>query len=88
MLAQPRAGPRSRWTTPDGDFIDVDRAAHASAPDAPLLVLFHGLEGSSASHYAVAFADFAAQHGLGFAVPHFRGCSGELNLRAARLPLR
>jgi predicted alpha/beta-fold hydrolase len=70
---------RSRWTTPDGDFIDVDRAAHASAPGAPLLVLFHGLEGSSGSHYAVAFADFAAQHGLGFAVPHFRGCSGELN---------
>ena len=70
---------RSRWTTPDGDFIDVDRAAHASAPDAPLLVLFHGLEGSSASHYALAFADFAAANGLGFAVPHFRGCSGELN---------
>lgn len=70
---------RSRWSTPDGDFIDVDRAAHASAPDAPLLVLFHGLEGSSASHYAVAFADFAAAHGLAFAVPHFRGCSGELN---------
>lgn len=70
---------RSRWTTPDGDFIDVDRAAHASAPNAPLLVLFHGLEGSSASHYAVAFADFAATHGLGLAVPHFRGCSGELN---------
>ena len=70
---------RSRWTTPDGDFIDVDRAAHASAPGAPLLVMFHGLEGSSASHYAVAFADFAAQQGLAFAVPHFRGCSGELN---------
>jgi len=70
---------RSRWTTPDGDFIDVDRAAHASAPGAPLLVLFHGLEGSSASHYALAFADFAAANGLGFAVPHFRGCSGELN---------
>ncbi len=74
---------RSRWTAPDGDFIDVDRAAHTSAPGAPLLVLFHGLEGSSASHYAVAFADFAAAHGLGFAVPHFRGCSGELN-RAPR----
>lgn len=70
---------RSRWNTPDGDFIDVDQARHASAPDAPLLVLFHGLEGSSASQYAVAFADFAAAHGLAFAVPHFRGCSGELN---------
>lgn len=70
---------RSRWKTPDGDFIDVDQALHSSAPEAPLLVLFHGLEGSSASQYAVAFADFAAAHGLAYAVPHFRGCSGELN---------
>lgn len=70
---------RSRWDTPDGDFIDVDEALHASAPQAPLLVLFHGLEGSSASQYAVAFADFAAAHGLAYAVPHFRGCSGEIN---------
>jgi predicted alpha/beta-fold hydrolase len=36
-------------------------------------------EGSSRSHYAEAFADFAAERGLAFAVPHFRGCSGELN---------
>jgi predicted alpha/beta-fold hydrolase len=70
---------RSRWTTPDGDFIDVDQAQHAAPDGAPLLVLFHGLEGSSASQYAVAFADFAAVNGLAFAVPHFRGCSGELN---------
>ncbi len=45
-----------------------------------LLVLFHGLEGSSASHYAQAFADFARENGMAYAVPHFRGCSGELNL--------
>ncbi len=70
---------RSRWNTPDGDFIDVDQAQHAAPDGAPLLVLFHGLEGSSASQYAVAFADFAAVNGLAFAVPHFRGCSGELN---------
>jgi predicted alpha/beta-fold hydrolase len=70
---------RSRWSTPDGDFIDVDQAQHAVRAGAPLLVLFHGLEGSSASQYAVAFADFAAAQGLAFAVPHFRGCSGELN---------
>jgi predicted alpha/beta-fold hydrolase len=74
---------RSRWTTPDGDFIDVDQAQHPVPADAPLLVLFHGLEGSSASQYAVAFAEFAATNGLAFAVPHFRGCSGELN-RAPR----
>lgn len=44
-----------------------------------LLVLFHGLEGSSASHYAQAFAAFARDHRMLYAVPHFRGCSGELN---------
>ncbi|MGK2900101.1 MAG: YheT family hydrolase [Burkholderiaceae bacterium] len=53
------------------------------AADAPLLVLFHGLEGSSASHYAQAFAHWARGHGWGFVVPHFRGCSGEIN-RAPR----
>ena len=49
------------------------------APTPPLLVLFHGLEGSSSSHYAQAFADFARERAIGFAVAHFRGCSGELN---------
>ena len=49
----------------------------------PLLVLFHGLEGSSSSHYALAFADFARELNIRFAVAHFRGCSGELN-RAPR----
>jgi len=43
-------------------------------------VLFHGLEGSSASHYAQAFAHWAREHGWRFVVPHFRGCSGEINL--------
>ena len=69
---------RERWTTPDGDFIDVDRQC-ASSHDRPLLVLFHGLEGSSSSHYSQAFADWAAEHDVHFALPHFRGCSGELN---------
>ncbi len=45
----------------------------------PLLVVFHGLEGSSGSHYAEALADAARQRGWACAVPHFRGCSGELN---------
>lgn len=78
---------RERWITPDDDFVDVDFARHASTgPDAgqtPLLVVFHGLEGSSASHYAEAFADVARVRGWVCAVPHFRGCSGELN-RAPR----
>ena len=73
---------RERWNTPDGDFIDVDFAGPHPVPGdhRVMLVLFHGLEGSSSSHYAEAFADFARERGFAFAVPHFRGCSGELNL--------
>ena len=71
---------RERWTTPDGDFIDVDHLDEGAAPGAPLLVLFHGLEGSSQGAYALAFAHWARQHGWHYVVPHFRGCSGELNL--------
>ena len=74
---------RERWTTPDHDFVDVDwltdDAVDSPAPR-PLLVVFHGLEGSSASHYAEAFADVARARQWACAVPHFRGCSGEINL--------
>jgi len=73
---------RERWDTPDGDFVDVDWLDAADAR-APLLVLLHGLEGSSASHYARAFAHWARRAGWRYAVPHWRGCSGELN-RAPR----
>jgi len=69
---------RERWTTPDRDFIDVDW--QGEDPRRPLLVLFHGLEGSSSSHYAQAFAHWAREHDWRFVVPHFRGCSGEINL--------
>ena len=71
---------RERWTTPDADFIEVDFLDATAPDDAPLLVLFHGLEGSSQSHYAQAFARWAAAAGWRLAVPHFRGCSGPLNL--------
>ena len=74
---------RERWTSPDDDFVDVDFSQHTSKQDAPQLVLFHGLEGSSQSHYALSFADWAAHQGMPYAVPHFRGCSGEIN-RAPR----
>jgi len=73
---------RERLDTPDGDFVDVDWSG-APGTTSPLLVLFHGLEGSSASHYAQAFAHQAERCELPFAVPHFRGCSGEIN-RAPR----
>src|SRR5687767_6972307 len=70
---------RIRWETPDGDFIDVDFAGEAAAKRR--LVLFHGLEGCSDSHYARAIAAHAAHKGWRVALPHFRGCSGEANRR-------
>lgn len=70
---------RERWDTPDGDFIDIDFSSGLTSASAPTLVLFHGLEGSSSSHYAKALAQVCAQRGWHLAVPHFRGCSGEPN---------
>ncbi len=70
---------RQRLTTPDGDFIDLD---WCELPDKPLVILLHGLAGSSKSGYikglqrALLDADFAS------VAVNFRGCSGELNLRA------
>jgi hypothetical protein len=71
---------RERWETPDGDFIDVDRLPGAAG--APLVAVFHGLEGGSGSHYAGALARELGRRGWHGAVAHFRGCSGEPN----RLP--
>ncbi|MGF6755520.1 hydrolase [Paraburkholderia sp. GAS42] len=85
---------RERWDTPDGDFIELDwlvresssaageheRATDARNEDKPLFVLFHGLEGSSASHYARALMAAARDRGWDAVVPHFRSCSGPLNL--------
>lgn len=74
---------RERWDAPDGDFIDVDFALpEPRSAEAPVLVLFHGLEGCSRSHYALAIMRAAADRGWRALVPHFRGCSGEPN----RLP--
>ncbi|NDI86293.1 YheT family hydrolase [Undibacterium crateris] len=68
---------RERWQTPDQDFIDVDFLD--GQPGQPCVVLFHGLEGSSQSHYAQALMHALQQRGWSGVIPHFRGCSGELN---------
>lgn len=76
---------RERWPTdsggrPDGDFLDVDFAQpEPAATAAPVLVLFHGLEGGSGSHYARAIMRGFADAGWRALVVHFRGCSGEPN---------
>lgn len=74
---------RERWETPDRDFIDVDFALPEPAVHtAPVLVMFHGLEGDSQSHYARSTMRWFADRGWRGVVIHFRGCSGEAN----RLP--
>lgn len=82
LFRRPPAVPvrRERWDTPDGDFIDVD--CIDGPAEAPLLVLFHGLEGGSRSHYARALMSAARARGWRMLLPHFRGCGGEPN----RLP--
>jgi predicted alpha/beta-fold hydrolase len=78
--APPVAFERERWETPDGDFIDLDWAGPRDAKRR--LVLFHGLEGSSGSHYARSIVGLASTRGWRCVVPHFRGCSGEINALA------
>ena len=69
---------RERWRTPDEDFIDLDWL-DAPANPAKLVVLFHGLEGCSRSHYAISLMDALARRGWPGVVPHFRGCGAEAN---------
>ena len=76
---------RERWDStpfgkPDGDFVDVDRLN--GSPEKPMLVVFHGLEGSSQRPYALNLMAEVKRRGWRGLVPHFRGCSGEIN----RLP--
>lgn len=72
---------RQRWDTPDGDFIDLDWVNYHTGTET-MVVLFHGLEGGSRSHYALSVMAMARRLGWRGVVPHFRGCSGEIN----RLP--
>lgn len=72
---------RERWELDDGDFMDVDWL-DADDESAPVVVLFHGLEGNSHSHYALALMAELKAKGWRGVVVHFRGCSGENN----RLP--
>lgn len=73
---------RARWTTPDGDFIDLDFMDGPLA--SPQLLVVHGLEGSSDRKYVRGFLSLAAQRGWRGVALNFRGCSGTPN-RAPRL---
>lgn len=65
-----------RMQTPDNDFLDLHWFGRL---DGPLVLIFHGLEGSSDSIYARGLMQSLIAENLGGAVMHFRGCSGEPN---------
>ena len=67
-----------QWTTPDDDVLFLHRLR--GAPDSPLLVLLHGLEGSPNSHYARGVLARAQALGWSAAALVFRTCGGEMNL--------
>ncbi|EIC30558.1 MULTISPECIES: hydrolase [Methylomicrobium] len=76
----PRALRRERLTTPDNDFLDID---HCGETGQPIVILLHGLTGSSESGYIKGLQHALAKMGLRTVALNFRGCSGESN-RLAR----
>jgi predicted alpha/beta-fold hydrolase len=69
---------RERIITQDNDFIDFDWVSK-DEEDNPTVILFHGTEGNSKSHYAKRIMYYLEQIGWRGVVPHFRGCSEEIN---------
>lgn len=73
---------RARWTTPDGDFLDLD---FIDGPiSSPQLLAIHGLEGSSQRTYIRGLLALGVERGWRAVALNFRGCSGVPN-RAPRL---
>ncbi len=67
---------RERLTTPDNDFIDLDWCGKG---DKPLVILLHGLTGSSESGYINGLQSKLLEQGFRSVVLNFRGCSGQSN---------
>jgi predicted alpha/beta-fold hydrolase len=69
---------RERLTTPDEDFLDLDWAPDP-APDAPVVLVMHGLEGSARRRYMLNACRELLRAGMRPVALNFRGCSGEPN---------
>ncbi len=86
-LLRPKRGlpsRRERWTTVDDDFLDLEFVEGPGLRDDALVVLLHGLEGSTGSGYMLELARRLAGNGVASVGLNFRSCSGELN-RGRRL---
>ncbi|MNJ09207.1 putative hydrolase [compost metagenome] len=68
------------WLT-DGDFLDLDwHGPHETST--PLVLVLHGLTGSSSSPYVIGLQQALAGRGWASVALNWRGCSGEPNLLA------
>ena len=72
-------GTRERLSTPDGDFVDLDWSGEASSP---IVILLHGLSGSSRSRYIAGMQTALCKRGFRTVALNFRGCSGQPNQTA------
>lgn len=68
---------RKRITTWDNDFLDLD---FSTVNSKTLVLLIHGLEGSSESKYIISHTKHFNNLGLDTVCFNLRGCSGEDNL--------
>ncbi|MDC0014100.1 alpha/beta fold hydrolase [Flavobacteriaceae bacterium] len=67
---------RKRIETADDDFLDIDFLENGSEK---IVILCHGLEGSSSSKYIQATARLLHANGYAIAAMNYRFCSGEIN---------
>ena len=67
---------RERLVTPDNDFVDIDCCGKGNQP---LVILLHGLTGSSQSGYIKGLQKVLLAHNFRSITLNFRGCSGESN---------
>ncbi|WP_405400458.1 YheT family hydrolase [Maribacter sp. Asnod2-G09] len=69
---------RVRITLPDSDFLDTDWS-YASSTSKKLVIIIHGLEGSSKRAYIQGSAKALTQSGYDICAINLRGCSGTAN---------
>lgn len=67
---------RERINTPDDDFLDLDWVETGADR---LMIVLHGLEGSSERHYSKGVVKYFVAHGWDGLAWNARGCSGEMN---------
>jgi predicted alpha/beta-fold hydrolase len=73
---------RERIFTPDEDFLDLDWSYAGDRHNKSLVILSHGLEGSSTRQYILGMVRLLNRAGFDCLAWNFRGCGGEMNKTA------